>query len=154
MVIKLCREAIFLALLIMSGVVAFAGAGFAGSMPFCGLGAGNVLDEAMCVGRTANSLLGADEDYFRDMDYGATKHPDALAKDLASYVPGITPEQAAKAAAVGRNNWIVWTAGNDRLWDVLGLRLFRRPRLFEDSVEPSQSEVQPRQPMELSWAGE
>ena len=67
----------------------------------------------MCVGRTAQSLAGADEDYFRDMDYGATKHPDELAKALAPYVPGITPEQALKAAIIGRNNWIVWTAGND-----------------------------------------
>ncbi len=57
-----------------------------------------VLDEARLAGRDAASLPGADEDYYRDMDSG---------------VP-LTPAQA-----VGRNNWIVWTAGNDRLWDVL-----------------------------------
>ncbi len=83
-------------------------------------GAGKVLDEAKCAGRTAESMPGADEDYFHDMDNGVTKDPAALAKILAPFVPGITPEDAAKAAAIGRNNWIVWTAGNDRLWDKLG----------------------------------
>ena len=53
------------------------------------------------------------------MDYGITKNPGALRAALDSYVPGITPDVAVKAAVRGRNNWIVWTAGNDRLWDVL-----------------------------------
>jgi hypothetical protein len=57
-----------------------------------------VLDEARLAGRDAASLPGADEDYYHDMDGG---------------VP-LTPAQV-----VGRNNWIVWTAGNDHLWDVL-----------------------------------
>ncbi len=57
-----------------------------------------VVDEARQAGRDAASLPGADEDYYRDMDSG---------------VP-LTPAQV-----VGRNNWVVWTAGNDRLWDVL-----------------------------------
>jgi hypothetical protein len=85
----------------------------------CGSGPGQVKDEALCVGRTPESLAGADEDYFRDMDYGATKDPGALAAELQPYVPGITPDQAVKAAAIGRNNWIVWTAGNDPLWNFL-----------------------------------
>jgi hypothetical protein len=85
----------------------------------CGKGAGNIKDEALCVGRTAESLPGADEDYFRDMDYGVTKNPEQVAKELAPYVPGISPEKAVKAAAIGRNNWIVWTAGNDRFWNTL-----------------------------------
>jgi hypothetical protein len=106
----------------MAGALAFTGRAAAGQN--CGAGAGNIKDEAMCVGRTAQSLAGADEDYFRDMDYGATKHPDELAKALAPYVPGITPEQALKAAIIGRNNWIVWTAGNDHLWDVLNKKSF------------------------------
>ena len=50
---------------------------------------------------TADSLPGADDDYFRDMDYGATKDPAALARDLAPYLPGVTPEQALKAAVIG-----------------------------------------------------
>jgi len=85
----------------------------------CGKGAGNVLDEAMCVGRDAASLTGADEDYFADMDYGITRHPQQLAERLQPYVPGITPQDAVKAAARGRNNWIVWTAGNDHFWDTI-----------------------------------
>jgi hypothetical protein len=83
-------------------------------------GAGKVLDEAKCAGRTAESLPGADEDYFRDMDNGVTRNPTAVAAALAPYAPGISPEDAVKAAAIGRNNWIVWTAGNDYLWDRLG----------------------------------
>jgi hypothetical protein len=59
---------------------------------------GKVVDEARLAGRDAASLSGADEDYYHDMDGG---------------VP-LTPAQV-----VGRNNWIVWTAGNDRLWDLL-----------------------------------
>ncbi|MEC4750430.1 hypothetical protein [Methylomicrobium sp. Wu6] len=88
----------------------------------CKNAADEILDEAMCVGRTADSLKGADEDYFRDMDYGITKNPEELAKTLAPFVPGITPEEAAKRVAIGRNNWIVWTAGNDRLWDTMSYR--------------------------------
>jgi hypothetical protein len=83
----------------------------------CGSGAGQVKDEALCAGVTADKLVGADEDYFQDMDYGATKNPVELAKTLNPFVPGIKPEDAVKAVAAGRNNWIVWTAGNDRFWD-------------------------------------
>ncbi len=57
-----------------------------------------VVDEARMAGRDAASLPAADEDYFHDMDGGGT----------------LTPAQV-----VGRNNWVVWTAGNDHLWDVL-----------------------------------
>jgi hypothetical protein len=85
----------------------------------CGQGSGKVLDEALCAGRTAKSFPAADEDYFRDMDYGATKHPQQLAAALEPYVPGISPQQAVAAAAKGRNTWIVWTGGNDRFWDLL-----------------------------------
>ncbi|NOT10764.1 MAG: hypothetical protein HOP23_02855 [Methylococcaceae bacterium] len=81
---------------------------------------GKILDEAKCAGRTAESLPGADEDYFQDMDNGVTKNPPAVAAALAPYAPGISPADAVKAAAIGRNNWIVWTAGNDYLWNRLG----------------------------------
>ena len=57
-----------------------------------------VVDEARQAGRDAASFPAADEDYYHDMDGGLT----------------LTPSQV-----VGRNNWIVWTAGNDHLWDVL-----------------------------------
>jgi hypothetical protein len=59
---------------------------------------GTVVDEAMAAKRTASSFPAADEDYFHDMDGGAS----------------LTTEQIQ-----GRNMWLVWTGGNDRLWDVL-----------------------------------
>lgn len=59
---------------------------------------GTVLDEAKLAQRTVESFPSADEDYFKDMD-GAV---------------------ALNAAEVkGRNTWLVWTGGNDRLWDKL-----------------------------------
>src|SRR5580693_8749545 len=57
-----------------------------------------VVDEARLAGRDAASFPAADEYYYHDMD-GALR---------------LTPSQV-----VGRNNWVVWTAGNDHLWDVL-----------------------------------
>ncbi|WP_198017261.1 hypothetical protein [Methylocapsa acidiphila] len=113
-------------LLVTLATIGWAAPGVAGDdwKAKCGTGSGNVKDEAMCAGRTADSLPGSDEDYYRDMDYGATKNPEALAQTLAPYLPGITPQEAVKAAAIGRNNWIVWTAGNDRMWDVLNKKSF------------------------------
>lgn len=78
---------------------------------------GTVLDEALAAGREADSFPGADEDYFADMDYGATHDPEAIRAALDPYVPGISAEDAVAAVARGRNNWNVWTAGNDRFWD-------------------------------------
>jgi cytochrome c2 len=57
---------------------------------------GTVRDEALRAGRTAASFPAADEDYFHDMDGGMQ----------------LTPEEVR-----GRNTWIVWTGGDDRLWD-------------------------------------
>lgn len=88
----------------------------------CGKGSGKVLDEALCSGRTAESFPAAYEDYFRDMDYGVTKNPTEVAAALNPYVPGISPQDAVKAAVRGRNNWIVWSGGNDRFWDILSKR--------------------------------
>jgi hypothetical protein len=62
--------------------------------------AGRVLDEALVAGRDDSTFPAADEDYFHDMDGG---------------VP-LTPEEIK-----GRNSWIVWTAGNDRFWDRIGV---------------------------------
>jgi hypothetical protein len=59
---------------------------------------GSVKDEALMVGRTAESFPAADEDYFKDMDGGT---------------------QLTRNEIKGRNNWIVWTGGNDRFWDYL-----------------------------------
>lgn len=90
----------------------------------CGSKSGKILDEAKCVGRTAESLKSADEDYFADMDYGVSKNPAEVAKRLDPFIPGISADDAFKAFVRGRNNWVVWTAGNDALWD----------RLSRDSV--------------------
>ena len=57
-----------------------------------------VIDEARQAGRTAQTFPAADEDYFHDMDGGIALTPDEVK---------------------GRNMWIVWTGGNDRLWDKL-----------------------------------
>lgn len=83
----------------------------------CGEGIGKVKDEAACVGRGPETLKGADEDYFAQMDYGISQNPDELVERLAPYFPGITADKAKELFVVGRNNWVVWTAGNDTLWD-------------------------------------
>src|SRR5919106_6070023 len=58
------------------------------------------VDEAMQVGRDLKSFPAADEDYYHDMDGGGQLSVDEVK---------------------GRNNWIVWTAGNDRFWDVISV---------------------------------
>ena len=62
---------------------------------------GQVKDEAMLAGRDLKSFPAADEDYFANMD-GGYKGVKLSADEVK-----------------GRNNWIVWTGGNDRLWDGL-----------------------------------
>jgi hypothetical protein len=62
---------------------------------------GTVLDEARRANRPASSFVAADENYFHDMD-GA--------------LPLSTEE------IKGRNAWIVWTGGDDRLWDILSVK--------------------------------
>ncbi len=68
---------------------------------------GHILDEALSASpaRDAASFHAADEDYFRDMD-----------QDRNGPVK-LTPEEIK-----GRNTWLVWTGGDDRLWDVLGVK--------------------------------
>ena len=57
-----------------------------------------VVDEAHQAGRTPQSLPPADEDYFHAMDGGIALTPDEVK---------------------GRDMWVLWTGGNDRLWDDL-----------------------------------
>ncbi|MGE5058068.1 MAG: hypothetical protein ACM3N3_02280 [Betaproteobacteria bacterium] len=64
---------------------------------------GTVKDEALTVGRMAESFPAADENYFKEMDGGVA----------------LTANEVK-----GRNNWIVWTGGNDRFWDDLVNRSF------------------------------
>jgi hypothetical protein len=61
---------------------------------------GKVKDEALANGRAAESFPAADEDYFHDMDGGVT---------------------LTTAEIRGRNTWIVWSAGNDVMWDKLSV---------------------------------
>jgi hypothetical protein len=61
---------------------------------------GHVKDEAQLAGLTADYFKAADEDYLHDMDRG-----------LNGPVP-LSPDEIK-----GRNAWVIWTAGNDRLWD-------------------------------------
>ena len=59
---------------------------------------GEVQDEARLAGRAPESFPAADEDYFHDMD---------------GKIP-LTADQVK-----GRNMWIVWTGGDDKMWDTL-----------------------------------
>ncbi len=65
---------------------------------------GHVQDEAQLAGLTSDYFKAADEDYLRDMDQG----PDGPVT--------LSPDEMK-----GRNSWVIWTAGNDRLWDKLTL---------------------------------
>jgi hypothetical protein len=76
--------------------------------------AGHVKDEALLAGRDASSFPAADEDYFRDMD----RTKDGIL-DLVKLAPEPLKEKDPNILVKGRNSWIVWTAGNDRLWDTL-----------------------------------
>ena len=100
-------------LVLVSLVVTLVGCVHPGPIP------GTVKDEAMLAGRSAASFPAADDDYFRDMDYGITKNPEAVRAALDPYLHGIAAQDAVTRAVKGRNNWIVWTAGNDRFWDQL-----------------------------------
>ena len=62
---------------------------------------------------------GSSEDYFKAMDYGITlpKNQEKLLEALRPYFGGnLSGDEARRRMARGRNNWIVWTAGNDRFW--------------------------------------
>lgn len=62
---------------------------------------GTVLDEARRANRAPDSFPAADEDYFHGMDGALPLTPDEIK---------------------GRNTWIVWTGGDDRLWDILTVK--------------------------------
>ena len=80
---------------------------------------GQVKDEAQAAGRMEQSMPGAADDYFRDMDYGLSAHPDVVQAKLKPFISTITPEEAVQRFVMGRNNWIVWTGGNDWFWNNL-----------------------------------
>jgi hypothetical protein len=68
---------------------------------------GKIRDEALSANRLPNSFGFADEDFFQDMDQ---------TKD--------GPLHLTKNQVRGRNMWMVWTGGDDRLWDVLNWKSF------------------------------
>ena len=64
---------------------------------------GQVQDEARLAGRPASSFQAADEDYFHDMDGSVALSAEEIK---------------------GRNMWIVWTGGDDKMWDTLTVTTF------------------------------
>lgn len=72
--------------------------------------AGHVKDEAAQAGREPETFHAADEDYFKEMDGGGF---------TADGKPRYSAEEIK-----GRNNWIVWTGGNDRFWDLISTKSF------------------------------
>ncbi len=94
---------------------------------------GTVLDEAMRAKRTAATFPAADEDYFHDMDGGV---------------------QFTKEEIQGRNMWMVWTGGNDRLWDVLSRESFGSLDFLKTLSSHPDAAVFPRHTVELSRARE
>src|SRR5262245_54030868 len=64
---------------------------------------GTVKDDALRAGLSPEHFVRPTPDYFRDMDFNVGRKP-------------LTPQQVA-----GRNMWLVWTGGNDRLWNRLTL---------------------------------
>src|SRR5436309_11610417 len=78
-------------------------------------------DEARRGNRGWETLPPANDDYFADMDRGMSRHPDQV---LAALPFLKTPEKAVETFVIGRNNWVVWTAGNDTLWNFLSSHTF------------------------------
>jgi hypothetical protein len=66
---------------------------------------GTVQDEALRAGVTPESLTRDTDDFFKDMDF--------------NIVDGRPHRAFTKEEVQGRNMWIVWTGGNDTLWDRL-----------------------------------
>src|SRR5690349_20863578 len=66
---------------------------------------GTVLDEASRAGVAPEKMPPASEDYFHDMDF--------------NIVDGTPLRPLTKDEIQGRNMWLVWTGGDDRLWNTL-----------------------------------
>ena len=83
-------------------------AGLAAMAAACGTRSpspGTVQDEAMRAGLTPEYFRAATEDYFHGMDFNV--------------VDGHPIRPFTQVEVQGRNMWLVWTGGNDRLWDRL-----------------------------------
>jgi hypothetical protein len=71
---------------------------------------GTVKDEALRAGLTPEHFAAATEDYFHDMDFNVVG---------GQPLRPLTPQEIE-----GRNMWLVWTGGDDRLWDRLAVDSF------------------------------
>ena len=70
---------------------------------------------------------GSDDDYYKDMDYGLSATDEGqnlIHQKISEFIPEITKDQAVKSFIRGRNNWIVWTGGNDRFWNFISNETF------------------------------
>lgn len=106
---------------------------------------GAVEDEARQAGRTAETLTGAQDEYFVEVDKGLLAKPDdgedypveilQVAQDT-----GLEPEEVRLAAIRGQNMWLVWTGGNDRFWNWAAANTFGAFDLLKlTSSHPSQA---------------
>jgi len=92
---------------------------------------GQVKDEALQAGRDAASFTAADEDYFHDMDSGVALGPDEIK---------------------GRNTWLVWSGGNDHLWDTMINKSFGVLDLLKIlSSHPELLKIDPRFSRDKRW---
>lgn len=103
---------------------------------------GHVLDEALLAGRNAASFPAADEDYFHDMDGGIDLI--ALGKKQFPTDPNIFVR--------GRNTWVVWSGGNDRLWDQLIYKSFGALDFLKlISSNPALEKIDPQFTRDKRW---
>jgi hypothetical protein len=95
---------------------------------------GSVLDEARQANRTAATFQAAEEDYFHDMDQNK------------GGVVSLSVDEIK-----GRNTWVVWTGGNDRLWNRLTKDSFGALDFLKTiSSYPSQISTDPSDKMKFS----
>ena len=106
----------------------------------------------MFAGRSASSLPGSDDDYLRDMDAGLG--PEEVHAAMASLGLDFSVEEAWSRYNRGRNNWAVWTGGNDRFWNEMVRPLLRGAGPPEDGLFPSRPALWTPESVGVSGAGQ
>ena len=141
--------------LTLAGTIGFSSFAVAGPMPDCGSGAGNIKDEAMCVGRGPDSLPGSDDRLFsRHGLWGDQGSSGAGARSRA-----LSSRRDARASAQGSRHRAQQLDRLDR-WKRQAVGRHQqvvrwRARLPQDAIEPSQSaKSASEQTMELARLGE
>ena len=89
-----------------------------------------VKDEAQAAGVGDDRFVHADENYLHDMDGGVALTPDEVK---------------------GRNMWVVWSGGNDRFWDRMGIPTLGTFDLLKIVAPPPESPL--RRPTRWHWLG-